>query len=135
MSTKNIFEKASRQKLRFASQRGDLTVEQLWDLPLTSQNAASLDSIAVALDTEIRNTAPRSFVSSTTTGNTVLELKLDVVKHIIEVRMEENKRKAEQAEKAQQRKLLDDQIATKENEQLLSGSLEELKAKRAALDS
>lgn len=135
MSTKNIFEKASRQKLRFASQRGDLTVEQLWDLPLTSQNAASLDSIAVALDTEIRNTAPRSFVSSTTTGNTVLELKLDVVKHIIEVRMEENKRKAEQAEKAQQRKLLDDQIASKENEQLLSGSLEELKAKRAALDS
>lgn len=135
MSTKNIFEKASRQKLRFASQRGDLTVEQLWDLPLTSQNAASLDSIAVALDTEIRNTAPRSFVSTNTTGNTVLELKLDVVKHIIEVRMEENKRKAEQAEKAQQRKLLDDQIASKENEQLLSGSLEELKAKRAALDS
>lgn len=133
--SKNIFEKASRQKLRFASQRGDLTVEQLWDLPLTSQNAASLDSIAVALDTEIRNTAPRSFVSTTTTGNTVLELKLDIVKHIIEVRIEENKRKAEQAEKAQQRKLLDDQIATKENEQLLSGSLEELKAKRAALDS
>lgn len=133
MSTKNIFEKAARQKLRFNTSRGPLTVEQLWDLPLRGD--LSLDSIAVGLDKEVRSEAPRSFVDSASTGNVLLELKFDIVKHIIEVRMEENKRKTEQAEKAQQRKLLDDQIATKENEQLLSGSLEELKAKRAALDS
>lgn len=135
MSTKNLFEKASRQKLRFASQRGDLTVEQLWDLPLTSANAASLDSIAVGLDTELRNTAPRSFVNSASTGNALLELKLDIVKHIIEVRVEENTRKLAKQVEAQQAKMLDEQIAKLENEQLLGGSLEELKAKRAALAS
>ena len=135
MSTKNLFEKASRQKLRFASQRGDLTVEQLWDLPLTSANAASLDSIAVGLDTELRNTAPRSFVNSASTGNALLELKLDIVKHIIEVRVEENTRKLAKQAEAQQIKMLDEKIIELEHKELLGGSLEELKAKRATFAS
>ena len=133
MSTKNIFEKAARQKLRFNTNRGPLTVEQLWDLPLRGD--LSLDSIAVGLDKEVRSEAPRSFVDSASTGNVLLELKFDIVKHIIEVRMEENKRKVAKQAEAQQAKLLDEKIAELEHAEFLSGSLAELKAKRAALDS
>ena len=46
--TMNIFEYATRAKLRFASSRGDLTVEQLWDVPLRSTDgfAGSAPSIS-----------------------------------------------------------------------------------------
>lgn len=128
----NIFEKASRQKIRFTTARGQLSVEQLWDLPLTGE--VSLDAIAVGLDTDIRNEAPRSFVNSAGTGNALLNLKFDVIKHVIEVRVEENKQKLAKQAAAQQAKLIDEKIIELENQELLSGSLADLKAKRAALD-
>ena len=45
----NLFEIASRKKLRIPTTKGDLTVEQLWDLPLKS-TGLSLDKIAIDLN-------------------------------------------------------------------------------------
>lgn len=135
MSTQNIFEKAVRNKLRFDTHRGQLSVEQLWDLPLTSAANVSLDGIAVALDTEIRNTAPKSFISEAGTNaiTAVLQLKFDIVKHIIDVRMAENKAKVERQQNDAQRQMLLEAIAAKKNEALLSGDVDELEKKLAAL--
>ena len=95
----NIFELASREKLRFNTGRLQVTVEQLWELPLTGAN--SLDTLAVELDAAIRNTAPRSFVTnSATAADKTLQLQFDIVKHVIDVRVAERKAKAEKAEKA-----------------------------------
>lgn len=44
----NIFEQAVRQKLRFQTVRGLLTVEQLWDLPL-DKGEVNLYQIATEL--------------------------------------------------------------------------------------
>lgn len=45
----DIFEIASRRKYRFPSAIGELTVEQLWDLPLTDpKRGATLDNVAKA---------------------------------------------------------------------------------------
>lgn len=44
-----MFEKASRMKLRFNTQRGVLSVEDLWDLPLIQ-----LDNIAIALNKKLQ---------------------------------------------------------------------------------
>ena len=97
----NIFELASREKLRFNTGRLQVTVEQLWELPLTGAN--SLDTLAVELDAAIRNTAPRSFVTnSATAADKTLQLQFDIVKHVIDVRVAERKAKAEKAEKDQQ---------------------------------
>jgi hypothetical protein len=50
-SENNLFEKASRLKLRFSSPAGLLTVEDLWDLPLSAQaKVANLDDIAKGLN-------------------------------------------------------------------------------------
>ena len=57
----NLFEIASRNKLRVPTTKGDLTVEQLWDLPLKSANGLSLDSIAIALNKQLESKAT-SFV-------------------------------------------------------------------------
>ena len=43
--TTDIFKQATKLKLRFSSVRGDLTVEDLWDLPLTSKSNLSLDGV------------------------------------------------------------------------------------------
>jgi hypothetical protein len=51
----NMFEQASRLKLRFETIRGEFTVEQLWSLPLSSQSESTvtLDMIAIDLDAKI----------------------------------------------------------------------------------
>lgn len=134
MSKDALFELAAREKLRFETPRGQLSVESLWDLPLSSAANISLDSIAVALDTAIRSSAPKSFVSnSTSTENKMLTLKFDIVSHIISVRLAENKAKAESNEKAAQRRMLQEAIAAKKNEQLLSGDVDALQARLDAL--
>lgn len=89
----NIFELAAQQKLRFNTGRGDLTVEQLYDLPLQAKSNISLDGIAISLDTEIRETAKKSFVSEVSPNASLLDLKLEIVKHIIKCRMDANKKK------------------------------------------
>lgn len=87
----DIFEKASRQALRFASTVGELTTEQLWHLPLTSKNKACLDGIARNIYSELKGLEEVSFVESKPDPRkSTLSLQLDIVKHIIAVRLEEN---------------------------------------------
>ena len=50
----NIFEQATRLKLRFAvGTRVNLTVENLWDLPLTNVKGEDLDHIAIELQEKL----------------------------------------------------------------------------------
>lgn len=123
----SLFEKASRQKLRFVVVLGGVySTEDLWDLPLQSSKSASLDSIAIGLNKEIKALGEESFVSSKPVGNTALELKLDIVKHIIEVKQAENEVKAKAAANRAAKDKILNLIAQKQDEELSSKSLEEL---------
>lgn len=124
----NIFELAAQQKLRFNTGRGDLTVEQLYDLPLQAKSNISLDGIAISLDTEIRETAKKSFVSEVSPNASLLDLKLEIVKHIIKCRIDANKKKVEAQELISKRKQLEEIISVKKQENLTSMSLDELEA-------
>ena len=66
MSNDKLFLIASRKKFRFATQRGEITVEQLWEIPL--KGAVSIDSIAIALNDAIQKSTTKSFVSQTVTA-------------------------------------------------------------------
>jgi hypothetical protein len=43
---KRLQEYAVRNKLRFSSSRGELTAEQLWDVPLRSKDGLDLNAVA-----------------------------------------------------------------------------------------
>ena len=89
----NIFEQATRLKLRFAvGTRVNLTVENLWDLPLTNVKGEDLDHIAIELQEKL-STNEKSFVvqQSKTKEAQLNQLKFDIVKYIIDVRLEEQK--------------------------------------------
>ena len=58
----NLFEYATRTVLRFASTRGLISVEQLWDVPLRSNDGFDLDAIARSLSQELKSVSEESFV-------------------------------------------------------------------------
>ena len=126
-----MFKEASRLKLRFSTPIGLLSTEDLWDLPLESKTKVNLDSIAILLNRELKDTKDESFISKSR-ANPVLEMKLDIVKYIIEVKLQETSDKLQAKIKAEQRNKIDAIISKKEDESLESLSLEELKALRNA---
>lgn len=130
-TTETMFEAAFRQKLRFDSKVGQLSVEDLWDLPLTSATKANLDAIAVDLNRQLKGTE-ESFVS-TGTKNAVLELKFEVVKYIITTRVAENQAKLDERARAERKSQIATLIEQKKAEGLASLSLEELEAMAKAL--
>jgi hypothetical protein len=134
MSIEQAFIQATRTKLRFASTRGLLSVEDLWDLPLTStKNQPNLDSIAVELYTRMQTQPTISFVNSSPTNSPTDELALNIVKYIINIRMEEDKLKLAKAQAAQKKQQLLSIMERKQNEQLEGLSLAELQAAIEAL--
>jgi hypothetical protein len=126
MDQMDIFANASRLKLRFATTVGQISVEDLWDLPLTSESKVNLNSIAKGLAKELRESSEDDFVGDKTVKTTTIELKFDIVKHIIDVRRAEAEaKKLATAKKAQNEKILAI-IAKKQDESLEGKSVEEL---------
>lgn len=133
----DLFEKASREKLRFSTPKGLLTVEDLWGLPLQhkSPKALSLDSLAKSLARTIRENSEESFVQPAQQPEAVAaKFKLDIVKHIIQVLMAEQEKRKAEAEVANQRQRILEAIHAKQEEELKGKSLDELKANLDALD-
>lgn len=132
----NIFEIATRKKFRFASSKGDLTVEQLWDLPLIStKSGADLDTIARAVNIELKSVTEESFVQvRPDPRKTELEQKLELVKHVIGVKLADQERIKATAERAEKRRKLLDALAAKDDQALASASREDILKQLAELD-
>lgn len=131
----STFEQASRLGIRYNTPKGLLTVEDLWDLPLTTaaSNGTSLDNIAKGLNKQIKEADTESFVVKATKADEVLALKFEIVKHVIEVRLAENATALAAKNKAAQKQKLLEVLDRKENAQLESMSADEIKAALAAL--
>lgn len=130
----NVFEKASRAKIRFATARGNLSVEQLWDLPL-DKGEVNLYNLAQDLLTQVADKPAEklSFFSKAIAVDETAELKFEIVKHIVTVRVAEAEAQQTEAIKRTQRAELDALIAAKKAEAKQNLSLEELEAMRAKL--
>lgn len=131
-----MFEKASREKTRFNSVQGMLTVEQLWDLPLTTTraNVASLNALAIDIQKEINGSSEITFVKSNgNTGNVELKDKLAILVHIIEVRETENQAALDAKAIKSKKAVLEELIAKKTDEALGNKSIEELQKELAEL--
>lgn len=122
-----IFEIAARTKLRFDSNVGELTVEDLFDLPLTHPTKTSLDSIAMALHKKLNESSVVSFVNELTPANSVTQLKFDIVMHILNLKKTEKTAREEAAARKVKKEQILQLIAQKENEKLAGMDLAELK--------
>ena len=74
-----LYKKAVMRRLRFKTTRGNLSVEDLWDIPLTSSTGLSVDIIAKALNNELKTNAEESFVTPKNKKKTITELKFELV--------------------------------------------------------
>jgi hypothetical protein len=131
----NIFEYASRKKLRFASTRGELSVEQLWDVPLRSRDDFNLNIIAKAASKAVKEATEESFVDSTRTALHVrLETTLEIVKSIIETKINDEDTAKKRADNKIERERLLAILAEKQAGKLSALSENELKKRIEALE-
>lgn len=121
MELTNLFEKASKMKLRFSTTKGILSTEDLWDLSLES-----LDKIAKNLYKQIKESEEISFISEKSSEDTLASIKLEIVKFVITFKMDEAKEKKLRAEKLALKKRIADEIAKKKDNKISEMSIEEL---------
>lgn len=123
-----IYKKASKKKLRFSTNRGSLSVEQLWDLPkeeirqlvIKAREAAKKSSGEVS-DTEL------SFLDAPAkTKATDDELRFEILKDIYLTKKSAEEKAQRKAEIKRNNQKLLDLIARKEDEALEKKSIKEL---------
>ena len=120
--TNDLFIQATRQAIRF-NHKGQISVEDLWHL-----NLETLDVIAKGLYKQLQENVDISFINETTKSDKAAQLKLDIVKYIISVKLEEKEAVRIQTEKAHKRQHLAQLIFDKQKEALSAKSIEELQA-------
>lgn len=130
-NNENMFVEASRSKLRFVTKNGHLTSEDLWDLSLKS-----LDEIAVRTHEDIQPQG-KSFLANPDAKvkkeNEENQLRLDILKFVIETKQDENSEKLKRSKNKAQLEFLEDLKAKKKLADLESMTAEEIDAQIAAL--
>jgi hypothetical protein len=131
----NIFEQASRLRLRFESAKGNLTVEDLWELPLSSEKSVSLDSVAKKIYQNLNGVQSISFVGESTEANTLDRLRMDIVLRIIDVKKAENAAARKATENRIEAQRIMEQMAKLQDKAMDNMSMEQLQARLAELQA
>lgn len=129
--TDNIFENASRLGTTVETAKGVLDVTALWQLPLTSKNGISINSVGTKVMGDLqRMESSQSFVNTNSSDRSeVKELKnlLAILEHIRDVRQEENALRLGAIEKSNKASKIRQAIADAESRELGNKSVDELK--------
>lgn len=125
-----MFEKATRMKLRIPTVIGPLSVEDLWQLPLTANAATSVSLDMLAKETHrMLSNAEVSFVSpkDTTKQTETLQLQMDILKHIIDTKLADRDAASKAKERKERRQKIMAAIEEAETSELRNKSVDELK--------
>lgn len=117
----NIFEMASREKFRYTF-RGIISTEDLWDL-----TPAQLDVIYKDLNKEVKKSQEESLLSKPTSEDSVLAAKIEIVKYIFNVKMEEAAKRQTEMVNAEKKRRIMDILAKKQDDSLQNMSEDELR--------
>lgn len=124
-----IFEQASRLKLRFETNKGFLSTEDLWDLSLTS-----LDSIYRVINKKLKEETEESLITTRSKSNKELDLKVEILKHVVKVKQEEAELKKARQERLNELELLRNLKQEKQMDALKGMDLESLNKRIAELE-
>lgn len=119
----DIFERASRAKLRFSTSKGQLSTEDLWDLSLTS-----LDTIAKATNKRLKEEAEESFIETKTKESSENQLQLDILKHVISSKLTAQEAAKKRADTMGQIARIKAIIVEKQDKSLTEKSVDDLNA-------
>ena len=125
---KNIFEICTRNKFRFDF-RGQQPVEELWSL-----SVENLDTIFKGLNSQLKQVKEESLLDTKTPQDEELDMKIEIVKHIVKVKQAEAKAREDARTKKQQKQKLLEALESKKNEDLKNMSAEEIQKKLDELD-
>lgn len=118
----DIFEKASRLKLRFDTSQGQFSTEDLWELSLQT-----IDTIAKKVNTQLRSEGEETFLStSINKRSTHNDLRLEILKHVIKAKEQEQEDSKARVEKRAKIARLKELAQQKADEALSSQSLDEI---------
>lgn len=120
MSNEELFIKATREKMRFPY-KGQATVEDLWDLPVTE-----LDKIYKSLNAKAKQAQEESLLEVKTSEDEELTAQIEIIKYIVSVKLEEKKAAEMVKERKEQKQKIMSILASKQDEALHGKSIEEL---------
>jgi hypothetical protein len=135
----SVFETATRKKYRFSSVKGEISTEQLWDVPLSSKDSFDLENIGQTILAGLSTSTTTSLVKINPDPQKAakiaeLEGKLEVVKHVISVKVAEMEAAQKKAANKVERDKLLDALARKEDADLEGMSQEAIRKRLAELD-
>ena len=135
--TDNIFEAASREKLEFETRAGVLKTEDLWGLSVEPNGRKlSLEEIAVDLNAQLHEKQQTFFAAKTSTRETYLiKLKLDIVKHIGDTLLAEQKAALDRRNAREQLQQLQSALAEKQRDAIKGMEIEDLQKKITELEA
>lgn len=125
-----MFEKASRMKLRFATRKGTLSVEDLWDLSL-----ADLNILAKSLNKVLKESSEEDFLEVSNKVDVENKLKFDLALYILNTKKAESDAKAREQQVKEECDQLLEILSEKRNDNLKNLSEEELLRKIAELSN
>lgn len=120
------FKLASQQKLRFATNKGVLSIEQLWDLTQTD-----LSNLCKSIKKTLKqndNDDDLSFLIDTSIVDIENQLRFDIAKDVYLTKKKENEERRDAIEAKEQKQKILSIIAKKKDESLENKSVEELEA-------
>lgn len=132
----DIFEYATREHLRWPSAQGQLTVEDLWNLPLTTSvtGRASLDSVGREIRSQLTELNEGSLVASPNVKKKKkFQAMFDIVVSIIKTKQDEAAALREKAENIARANKLKEVLASKQDKKIEELSEEEIRAEISKL--
>ncbi len=122
MEANKMFEVAVRNKFRFPF-KGVISVEDLWDL-----SVQQLDGIFKMLKSQEKKAQEESLLDTRTPEDEVLKTKIDIIRHIVTVKLDEAKQAERAKENRDQKQKILGILAEKQDADLRNKTPEELQA-------
>lgn len=124
----DLFKIAVKNKYRF-TYKGVQTVEDLWDL-----SVEELDKIYKTLKTKQKSEAEESLLATTSKEDKELNNKIEIIKTIVADKLSDKEKSVKAAERRAKNRRILEIMADKQEDELKSKSLDELKAMLEADD-
>lgn len=118
--SKNMFEVATREKMRFPF-KGMISVEDLWDL-----SVQNLDKVFKTLNSQRKEAQEESLLNTKSSEDERLDTQIEIVKYIVNVKLEEQAARVKDAENKEKKQKIMALMAKKDDEAMENMSKEEL---------